>query len=146
MLGNISHAIYNKVEEYKKTAAGRKKIMPMLEKYFGDRYSGMSVEDFITLHNSKPLSETYYHLVGSYSSIKPEQIDEWAKELGVEAQYKTKIPANELIDWEELEETLGKEETDKIREEQKGKFREVDKPLQAGVMTLERLYHSPLVY
>lgn len=42
-----------------------------------------------------------------------------------------------------MEETLGKEETDKIREEQKGKFREVDKPLQVGVMTLERLYHSP---
>lgn len=142
-LGLIAHHLHDKVDELKKTKTGQKQIKPLLKKYYGNRFEGMEVEEIIRQHENSPISEIYYFNVGSYSKYTPELVEGWMDELGLKSQLKTMIPADQLIDWEEVEESLGKEEADKLREEKKGKFQEVDKPLQAGYMTLERLYHIP---
>lgn len=142
-LGLIAHHLHDKVDELKKTKTGQKKILPLLKKYYGNRFEGMEVEEFIKQHENLPLSEVYYFNVGSFSRFTPELVEGWMDELGLKSQLKTLIPADQLVDWEEVEESLGKEEADKLREEKKGQFQEVNKPLQAGYMTLERLYHIP---
>lgn len=115
----------------------------MLKEYYGNRWEGMSVEEFLKLHNTKPLSEVYYFNVHSYSKIDPNQIDKWMEDLGLKSQSKVLIPADQLVDWEEVEESLGKEEAERLRKEKTGQYQAVDKDLQAGYMTLERLYHIP---
>ena len=142
-LGNIIHRIYDLVEEYKRTEAGKKKIMPMIEKYYPGRYDGMDVDKFIKLHNTKPIEEVYYLNVGCFSDYTPAKVQEMMDELGVETQYKILMPESELADLDELKSCLDPDEYEKIVAGMKGKMREVDKPLQCGWMTLEELYHIP---
>ncbi|MBP3732114.1 MAG: hypothetical protein J6I84_02590 [Bacilli bacterium] len=142
-LGNCVHRIYDLVEEYKRTKTGQKKIMPLIEKYYPGRYTGMDVLDFIKLHESKPIEEVYYLEVGCYSDFTPEIVDQWMEELGVESQSEILMPEVELSDLDELKNNLSPEEYDEIRKDMIGKFRPVDKKLQCGWMLLEELYHIP---
>ena len=142
-LGNIIHRIYDLVEEYKGTATGRKKIMPMINKYYPGRYDKLSVEEFIKLHESKPIEEVYYINVGCFSDFTPAKVQEWMDELGVSSQYDILMPETELADLDELKENLDPDEYEAIVKSMKGKMRKVEKPLQCGWMTLEELYHIP---
>ena len=142
-LGNIIHKIYDLVEEYKGTASGRKKIMPMIKKYYPGRYDNLSVEEFIKLHESNPIEEVYYINVGCFSDFTPARVQEWMDELGVDSQYDILMPESELADLEELKANLDPDEYEEIVKGMKGKMRKVEKPLQCGWMTLEELYHIP---
>lgn len=142
-LGNIIHKIYDLVEEYKGTATGRKKIMPLIKKYYPGRYDKLSVEEFIKLHESKPIEEVYYINVGCFSDFTPAKVQDWMDELGVSSQYDILMPEEELADLEELKANLEPEEYEEILRNMKGKMRKVAKPLQCGWMTLEELYHIP---
>ena len=142
-LGNVAHRIYDLVEEYKRTESGKKKIMPLIEKYYPGRYTGMDVEKFIKLHNSSPIEEVYYFNVGCFSEYTPARVQEMMDDLGVETQYDILMPESELADLDELKDCLDPEEYEKVVAGMKGKMRKVDKPLQCGWMTLEELYHIP---
>lgn len=142
-LGNIAHRIYDLVDEYKKTKTGQKKIMPMIEKYYPGRYTDLSVEEFIHLHETQPIEETYHFCVGCYSDFTGEKIEKMMEELGVEAKSDILLPETELADLEELKENLDPEEYKRVVDGMKGKLRKIDKPLQCGWMTLEELYHIP---
>lgn len=142
-LGNIAHRIYDLVEEYKKTKTGQKKIMPMMEKYYPGRFTDLSVEEFIHLHETQPLEETYHFCVGCYSDFTGEKIEKMMEELGVEAKSDILMPETELADLEELKENLDPAEYEKAVAGMKGKYTKIDKQLQCGWMTLEELYHIP---
>ena len=142
-LGNIIHRIYDLVEEYKKTATGRKKIMPLIKKYYPGRYDDLTVEEFIKLHESKPIEEVYYINVGCFSDYTPAKVQDMMDELGVSSQYDILMPEDELADLDELKANLDPEEYEDILRNMKGKMKKVDKPLQCGWMTLEELYHIP---
>lgn len=142
-LGNIAMKIHSMVDVYKKTAAGKKKILPLLQKYYGDRYKGMSVDDFIDLHNKSNIEDVYHFNVGCFSTYNPKQIEEWMDELGISTQGNVYLPEQDLVDLKELKDNLPEEEYNKVLEDISGKFRKIDKPLMAGMMTLERLYHIP---
>ena len=117
--------------------------MPLLEKYYPGRYDKMSVEEFINLHNSKPIQDVYYFEVGCFSKFSPEFVDGWMDELGLEAQSDIYMPEKEVTDLNELRENLPPEEYEKAVEQMAGKFVKVDKKLQCGWLTLEQLYHIP---
>jgi DNA-directed RNA polymerase beta subunit len=142
-LGNCIHRIYDLVEEYKRTKTGQKKIKPLLEKYYPKRFTDLSVEEIIKLHETKPIEEVYYLEVGCFSKFTPEIVEQWMEDLGVESQSEILMPESELSDLEELRENLSPEEYEKIRSSMTGKFRPVDKKLQCGWMTMEELYHIP---
>ena len=142
-LGNIIHRIYDLVEEYKKTATGRKKIMPLIKKYYPGRYDDLTVEEFLKLHESKPIEEVYYINVGCFSDYTPAKVQDMMDELGVSSQYDILMPEDELADLEELKANLEPDEYEEILRNMKGKMRKVEKPLQCGWMTLEELYHIP---
>ena len=114
--------IHDKVDEYKKTVEGRKKIMPMMEHFYGNRYKGMTVTDFIKLHNNSPMEDVYCFKVGSYSKITPEIVQGYMKELDVPTEAEVKIPETDVTDWKELESLLSTEEVDSIKSEMAGKF------------------------
>ena len=85
----------------------------------------------------------YYFNVGCFSTkFTPELVNQWAEELGVESQSKILMPETELTDLDELKDNLEPEEYNKLVSGMTGKFIEVDKPLMAGYMTLEELYHK----
>ena len=142
-LGLCIHKIYDLVEEYKRTKTGKKKIMPLIEKYYPGRYTGMDVDDFIKLHESKPIEEVYYLEVGCFSDFTPEVVDRWMEELGVDSKSEILMPETELSDLTELKNYLSPEEYEETRAKMTGKFRPVEKPLQCGWMLLEELYHIP---
>lgn len=142
-LGNIAHRIYGLVEEYKKTKTGQKKIMPLIEKYYPGRYTDLSVEEFIHLHETQPIEETYHFCVGCYSDYTGEKIEKMMEELHVESKSDILIPETEVTDLEELKENLDPKEYEKVVSEMTGKLRKIDKPLQCGWMTLEELFHIP---
>ena len=142
-LGNCIHRIYDLVEEYKRTKTGQKKIKPLIEKYYPGRYTDLTVDEFIDLHNSKPIEEVYYLEVGCFSDFTPDVVERWMDELGVESQSEILMPESEVTDLGELKEVLSPEEYEKIREKMTGKFVPVQKKLQCGWMTLEELYHIP---
>ena len=135
--------IHDKVDELKKTADGRKKIMPMIEHYYGNQYKGMSVTEFIRLHNNKPIEDVYCFRVGSYSDMTPETVQGFMEELGVPTEATIEVPEADVTDWKEITETLGPDEVEKIKAEMTGKFVKIDKPLSYGYVYLERLYHQP---
>lgn len=143
-LGNCAIKIHDNVDILKKTAAGRKKIMPMINKYYDNRYKDMSVEDFINLHNNSKLEDVYNFKVGCFSKFTPQMIQEWMDELGVSTQSEVMMPETDLTDLEELKNNLSPEEYDKVIKEMSGRFIKVEKPLMCGMMTLERLYHQPM--
>ena len=142
-LGNIIHRIYDLVEEYKKTASGKKKIMPLINKYYPGRYDKLSVDEFLKLHESNPIEEVYYINVGCFSDYTPAKVQDMMDELGVSSQYDILMPEDELADLEELKANLEPDEYEEILRGMKGKMRKVEKPLQCGWMTLEELYHIP---
>lgn len=144
LLGNIAHRIHDIVEEKRKSKKEKETIIPFLEKYYPGRYSGMSADEFLKIHDTKKLSDVYYFNVGSYSSkFTPELIEEWANELGAESQSKVLMPTEMITDMNELKENLGEEEFEKVKKDMAGKYTEVQKPLSAGYMTLLQLYHIP---
>jgi hypothetical protein len=140
---NVIMKIHDLVEKYKVTATGKKKIMPLIKKYY-PKYENMDVEDFLKLHNNKPLEEVYSMNVGSFSSYTPAKIQEMMDDLGVSTQSKVLYPSLDLMDLDELKDTLGQEEFDNLVESERGKFREVRKPLMAGYVTMIQLYHMPM--
>ena len=142
-LGIIAHKLHDMVDQLKKTKAGQKKILPLLEKYYPGRFSKMTTEEFIELHNKSKLEDVYYFNVGCFSSFTPEKVEAWMKELGVDTKSEILMPETDLTDLDELKENLGEEEYNKAVEDMSGKFIKVDKPLMVGYMTLERLYHIP---
>jgi DNA-directed RNA polymerase beta subunit len=142
-LGNVAVKIHDLVDQYKKTQTGRKKIMPMMKKYYPGRYDDMEVEDFINLHNNKPMEEVYYFNVGCFSSYTPEKVQKMMDELGVKSSSEVLMPETDVTDLEELKRELPPEEYEKVVKEMEGKFRKVDKPLMAGYVTMLELYHIP---
>lgn len=142
-LGLIAHKIRELVDTYKSTKTGQKKIMPLVRKYYPGRYDSMTVEDFIKLHDSKPIEEVYYFNVGCFSDFTIDKVDAWMNELGVESQSDILMPEDQLADMDELKANLSPEEYEQIVERMKGKFRKVEKKLQCGWLTLEELYHIP---
>lgn len=142
-LGYIAHKISELVDQYKTTKTGKAKIMPLVNKYYNDRYKDMDVEDFIKLHNTSPIEEVYYFHVGCYSDYSPEEIDKWMEELGIESQSDILMPESELTDLNELKENLPADEYERVVKSMEGKFKKVDRKLQCGWLTLEQLYHIP---
>ena len=143
-MANCCIKIHDNVEKWKSTAAGRKKIMPMINKYYPGKYDKMTVEQFIKLHDSSPLEEVYSMKVGSFSTVTPEKIQSMMKDLNVSTQSKVLMPKLNLCDLDEIKETMSDEEYNKFLEDNRGKFEEVDKPLMAGSITMEQLYHMPM--
>jgi DNA-directed RNA polymerase beta subunit len=135
--------IHDMVDELKKTPAGRKQILPTLEKFYGKRYSNMTVTEFIRLHNTKPIEDVYNFNVGSYSKITPAQVQGYMEELGIPTETKIKIPEADVTDWKELESLLTPEELEKAKLDMTGRFVDIEKPLSYGYVYLERLYHQP---
>lgn len=141
-LGLIAHRLRDLVEDYKSSKVKQKKIMPLITKYY-PRYQNLTLEQFLDLHNSKPIEEVYYFNVGCFSDYTPEKVAGWMDELDIESQSEILMPESELADLQELKDNLPPEEYDKIVDGMKGKFRPVEKKLQCGWMTLEELYHIP---
>ena len=145
LLGSCIHKIYDLVEEYKTTKAGRAKIMPLVEKYYPGRYTDMTVDEFIDLHNKSKIEDVYYINVGSYSrKYTPQFIEGMAQELGVDTQNKILMPADLIADKDELKRELDEDEYKEVIKSMEGKYVPVDKPLTAGYMTLLSLYHIPM--
>lgn len=145
LLGSCIHRIYDLVEEYKTTREGREKIMPLIEKYYPGRYTNMTVDEFIDLHNKSKIEDLYYINVGSYSrKYTPQLIDQMALELNVEPQNKILMPADMIADKEELKKELSEDEYNEIIKSMEGKYVPVDKPLNVGYITLLSLYHIPM--
>jgi len=117
--------------------------MPLINKYYPGRYDKMDVEEFIKLHNSKPIEEVYYFNVGCFSDYTPEKVDKMMDELGLKSQNKILVPKSTVTDLKELKDNLPEEEYEKVVKDMQGKFIPVEKELQCGYMTLEELYHIP---
>lgn len=141
-LGLIAHRLRDLVEDYKNSKVKQKKIMPMIIKYY-PRYQNLTLEQFLDLHNSKPIEEVYYFNVGCFSDYTPEKVAQWMDELDIESQSEILMPKSELTDLQELKDNLPPEEYEKVVNDMKGKFIPVEKKLQCGWMTLEELYHIP---
>lgn len=142
-LGNCAMKIHDLVDEYKKTATGRKKIMPLLKKCYPGRYDNMDVDEFIELHNNSKLEDVYCFKVGCFSKYTPEKIQELMDYLGVSMQSDVYLPETDMTDLEELKSVLTPEEYQEAVSKMEGKFKKVEKPLMAGYVTIEQLYHIP---
>lgn len=142
-LGNIAHKLHDLVEEYKTTKTGQKKIMPLITKYYLGRYDDLSVEDFIKLHNKKPIEEVYYFNVGCFSDYTPERVDKMMEDLNLESQSKILVPESTVTDLDELKNNLEPDEYERVLKDMTGKFIPVDKKLQCGYLTMQELYHIP---
>ena len=143
-MGLIAHKLHDLVEEYKTTKEGRKKIKPLLQKYYPGRFDDMTEEEIIKKHNNERLEEVYYFNVGSFTTkYTPAMIEEWMKELGVKSQSKILMLQEDLVDLKELKENLSEEEYNKAVKKITGKFVEVDKPLMCGYITIIELFKIP---
>lgn len=142
-LGNCAMKIHDLVDEYKKTATGRKKIMPLLKKCYPGRYDNMDVDEFIELHNNSKLEDVYCFKVGCFSKYTPEKIQKLMDYLGVSMQSDVYLPETDMTDLEELKSVLTPEEYQEAISKMEGKFKKVEKPLMAGYVTIEQLYHIP---
>lgn len=143
-LGLIANKLYELVEDYKRTKTGMKKIMPLIKKYYPGRYDTLTPEEFVKLHESKPIEEVYYFNVGCYSDYTPELVDGWMDELGIESQSEILVPEETVTDLDELKLNLSEEEYDELVKSMKGKMVPVGKKLQVGPLTLMELYHIPI--
>lgn len=117
--------------------------MPLLKKCYPGRYDDMNVEDFIDLHNNSKIEEVYNFKVGCFSSFTPEKIQELMEYLGVSMHSDVYMPETDLTDLEELKENLDPEEYEEVVKKMDGKMKKVEKPLMAGYVTIEHLYHIP---
>lgn len=142
-LGNCAVKAHDLVDEYKKTATGRKKIMPLLKKLYPGRYDNMDVSDFIKLHETSKMEDVYYFNVGCFSKYTPEKIQELMDYLGVVMDSDVYLPKSDMTDLEELKKELPEDEYNKIVKDISGKTEKVEKPLMAGYVTIEQLYHIP---
>lgn len=141
-LGLVAHKVHELVEKYKTSETGKKKIMPLVQKYY-PRYADTSLDDFLELHNTKPIEEVYYFQVGCFSKYSQGQLDSWLDELGIEAQSDILFPSKDVTDLEELKENLSAEEFDEVVKSMEGKYTKCQKKLQCGWLTLIELYHIP---
>lgn len=139
-LSNIAVKLHDNVEEMKN--GHMDEIMPMINKYYGDKFKDMSVQDFIKLHNEKGL-DIYSFNVGCFSHYTPELIQKWGEELGVGTQGDVYMPEKELADLTELKSMLSESEYVEVVKSMEGKFRKVDKPLMTGSMYIMKLLHCP---
>lgn len=103
----------------------------------------MDVEDFIKLHNNSKLEDVYYFNVGCFSKYTPEKIQKLMDDLDVKMQSDVYMPETDLTDLEELKSVLSPEEYQETVSKMEGKFKKVEKPLMAGYVTIEQLYHIP---
>lgn len=142
-LGNCAVKAHDLVDEYKKTAAGRKKIMPLLNKLYPGRYDKMDVDKFIKLHEKSKVEDVYYFNVGCFSKYTPEKIQKMMDYLGVTMDSDVYLPETDMADLEELKRELPPEEYEEIVKNMKGNFRKVKKPLMAGNVNMLLLYHIP---
>ena len=109
------------VEDYKKTKTGKNKIMPLINKYYQGRYDNLSVDEFLKLHDTKPIEEVYYFNVGCYSEFTPSKVEEWMTELNVESQSQILMPESSITDLDELKANLTAEEYEKVVKNMTGK-------------------------
>lgn len=143
LLGNIIYKIHDKVDEMKDDPKQRDQILPFLEKYYPGRFKGMTTEEFIKKHETSKIEDLYYMNVGSYSKITPEQLEQWAHEVGASSQAKVLVPTNRIADLEELKSNLPEDEYNKVVSDMNGKYTEVEKPLSVGIVNMIELYHIP---
>ena len=140
--------IHDLVDEYKKTATGRKKIMPLLKKCYPGRYDNMDVDEFIELHNNSKLEDVYCFKVGCFSKYTPEKIQKLMDYLGVSMQSDVYLPETDMTDLEELKSVLTPEEYQEAVSKMEGKFayfphteEDIRTMLQRiGVRSLDDLY------
>ena len=85
----------------------------------------------------------YYFNVGCYSKYTPEKIQKLMDDLDVKMQSDVYMPETDLTDLEELKSVLSPEEYQETVSKMEGKFKKVEKPLMAGYVTIEQLYHIP---
>jgi hypothetical protein len=141
-LGLVAHKVQELVEKYQKTDAGKKKIMPLVTKFY-PRYDDMKLEDFLKLHNSKPIEEVYYFYTGSFTNFTQKQVQDWLDDLGIEAQSEILFPSEDVTDLDELKEELSEEEYEAAVKSLKGKYTKCQKKLQCGWLTMMLLYQIP---
>ena len=140
-MGNIAVKLQENVKELRKTVKGRKEIMPMINKYYGNKYKDMSLDDFLDKVDNNPMEEVFSFEVGCFSKYSPKIIKEWMKELGVSTQSKVMMPRTELTDLEALKEEMTEEEYNDFVKSIENEFVEVEQPLMSGMMTMEKLKH-----
>ena len=109
-MGNIAIKLHDNVQEMRKTVRGRKQIMPMINKYYENRYENLSVDEFLDLVDKNPIEDVFSFKVGCFSKYSPSIIKEWMNELGVSTQSKVLMPRSELTDLEALKEAMTDDE------------------------------------
>lgn len=128
-LSNIAIKLHDNVESMKNGKIND--IMPMINKYYGNKFKDIPVQEFIKMHNEKGL-ELYSFDVGCFSHYTPELIQKWGDELGVTTQSDVYMPEKELADLDELKNELPEDEYNELVKSMEGKFRKVDKQLMTG--------------
>ena len=129
-LSNIAIKLHDNVDEMIKTGK-LDEIMPMINKYYDDKFKDVTVQEFIKMHNEKGL-DIYSFNVGCFSKYTPEIIQKWGDELGVSTQSKVLMPTKELVDLEGLKEVMSEDEYNAYLKSIEGKFEEVKMPLMTG--------------
>ena len=142
-MGNIAIKLHDNVQEMRKTVRGRKQIMPMINKYYENRYENLSVDEFLDLVDKNPIEDVFSFKVGCFSKYSPSIIKEWMNELGVSTQSKVLMPRSELTDLEALKEAMTDNEYNEFVKSIENEYVEVEQPLMSGMMTMEKLYHMP---
>jgi RNA polymerase rpb2, domain 6 len=142
-MGNIAIKLHDNVQEMRKTVRGRKQIMPMINKYYENRYENLSVDEFLDLVDKNPIEDVFSFKVGCFSKYSPSIIKEWMNELGVSTQSKVLMPRSELTDLEALKEAMTDDEYNEFVKSIENEYVEVEQPLMSGMMTMEKLYHMP---
>jgi DNA-directed RNA polymerase beta subunit len=142
-MGNIAIKLHDNVQEMRKTVRGRKQIMPMINKYYENRYENLSVDEFLDLVDKNPIEDVFSFKVGCFSKYSPSIIKEWMNELGVSTQSKVLMPRSELTDLEALKEAMTEDEYNEFVKSIENEYVEVEQPLMSGMMTMEKLYHMP---
>lgn len=140
LLSNISVKLHDNVESMKN--GNQSEIMPMINKYYGNRFKDMKVQDFLKLHEEKGI-ELYSFDVGSFSKYTPELLTKWGDELGVSTQSKVMVPRLDVTDTEELKKELSEEEYNEAIKSIGNQFEEVEKPLMTGSLYMIKLQHLP---
>lgn len=141
-LGLIAHKVQELVEKYQKNATDKKKIMPLVTKFY-PRYEDTKLEDFLKLHNSKSIEDVYYFHTGSFTNYTQKQIQDWLDDLGIEAQSEILLPSEDVTDLDELREELSPEEYEEAVKSLKGQYTKCQKKLQCGWLTMMLLYQIP---
>lgn len=140
-LSNIAIKLHDNVDEMIKTGK-LDEIMPMINKYYGDKFKDVTVQEFVKMHNERGL-DIYSFNVGCFSKYTPEMIQKWGEELGVSTQSDVYMPEKELVDLDGLKEVMSEDEYNTYVKSLDGKMRKVDKQLMTGSMCMIKLLHCP---